>query len=57
LSYLELPLPPEVLLYAGPAGGEEVVEVHDDVHAHVQEATEGGVAAAHKPKEVQKIAA
>ena len=43
------PLPPEVLLHAGPHGGHEVVEVHDDVHAHVEEPAEGGVAASHKP--------
>ena len=43
------PFPPEVLLHAGPHGGHEVVEVHDDVHAHVEEPAEGGVAASHKP--------
>jgi hypothetical protein len=46
---LDLPLPPEVFLDAGPAGGEEVVEVHDDVDAHVQESAERGVTAAHVP--------
>ena len=43
------PFPPEVLLHAGPHGRHEVVEVHDDVHAHVEEPAEGGVAATHKP--------
>ena len=43
------PFPPEVLLHAGPHGGHEVVEVHDDVHAHVEEPAEGCVAASHKP--------
>ena len=39
------PLPPEILLYAGSHAGHEVVEVHDDMDAHVEEAHEGGVAA------------
>ena len=43
------PFPPEVLLHAGPHGGHEVVEVHDDVHAHVEEPAEDGVAATNKP--------
>ena len=43
------PLPPEILLYAGPHAGHEVVEVHDDVDSHVEKPTEGGVAASNKP--------
>jgi hypothetical protein len=55
---MDLPLPPEVLLDAGPAGGEEVVEVHDDVDAHVQETAERGVTAAHVPaQQIRKLAA
>ena len=49
LHHLLLPFPPEILLHAGPHGGHEVVEVHDDVHAHVEEPAEDGVAATNKP--------
>ena len=45
LHHLLLPFPPEILLYAGPHAGHEVVEVHHHVDAHVEEAHEGGVAA------------
>ena len=43
-----LPLPPKVLLHLGPEGGEEVVEVHDDVDPHVQEPAERRVSPANK---------
>ena len=44
------PFPPEVFLDAGSHGGHEVVEVHDDVYAHVEEPAEGGVSATNKPE-------
>ena len=50
LHHLLLPFPPEILLYAGPHAGHEVVEVHHDVDPHVEEATEGGVTATNKPE-------
>ena len=50
-----LPLPPEVLLYLGPHGRHQVVEVHDHMDAHIQEATEGGVSAADKPDRAELI--
>ena len=43
------PFPPEVFLDARSHGRHEVVEVHDDVNAHVQEPTECGVSATNKP--------
>ena len=48
--YSRSPFPPEVFLDAGSHGGHEVVEVHDDVHTHVEEPAEGGVAATNKPE-------
>ena len=45
-----LPFPPEVLLYSRSEGGEEVVEVHDNVHRHVQEPAERCVSATNKSK-------
>ena len=48
LHHLLLPFPPEILLYAGPHAGHEVVEVHHDVDPHVEEATEGGVTSSDK---------
>ena len=47
--YSRSPFPPEVFLDAGSHGGHEVVEVHDDVNAHIEEPAEGGVAATNKP--------
>lgn len=44
----QVPFPPEVLLNGGSEGGEEVVEVHDHVDAHVQEPAEGCVSPANK---------
>lgn len=52
LSHLQLgqiSFPPEVFLDARPHGRHEVVEVHDDVDAHVEEPAEGGVSATNKP--------
>ena len=46
----EVLLPPEVLLDLRPEGGKEVVEVHDGVDAHVEEAAEGCVASSDKPE-------
>ena len=43
------PFPPEVFLDAGPHAGHEVVEVHDNMHTHVEEATESGVPTPNKP--------
>ena len=43
------PFPPEVFLDARSHGRHEVVEVHDDVNAHVQEPAECGVSATNKP--------
>jgi len=51
LAHLQLgqvSFPPEVFLDAGSHGGHEVVEVHDDVYAHVEEPAEGGVSATNK---------
>ena len=48
-KYSRSPFPPEVFLDAGSHGGHEVVEVHDDVNAHIEEPAEGGVAATNKP--------
>jgi len=48
LHCCQVPLPPKVLLHLGPEGGEEVVEVHDDVDPHVQEPAERRVSPANK---------
>ena len=46
----DVPLPPQVLLHLWPHGGHQVVEIHDHVHAHVQEHEEGGVSTANPSK-------
>lgn len=45
----EISFPPEILVEAGAAGREEVVEVHHAVHPGVQEGAEAALAAANKP--------
>ena len=45
------PFPPKIFLHLRAHAGHEVVEVHHHVDAHVEEATEGGVATPHKPME------
>ena len=42
------PLPPEILLYLGSAGGQQVVEVHHGVNPRVQEGQEPAVASTNK---------
>lgn len=49
LQLCQISFPPEVFLDARSHGRHEVVEVHDDVNAHVQEPAECGVSATNKP--------
>ena len=46
---LLLPFPPEVFLYRGSHGTHQVVEVHHDVHPHVEEAAESCVPTSNEP--------
>ena len=45
----EISFPPEIFLYAGTTGREEVVEVHHTVHPGVEEGPEPTVASSDKP--------
>ena len=45
----EISFPPEIFLYAGTTGREEVVEVHHTVHPGVQEGSEPALASSDKP--------
>ena len=45
----EISFPPEILVEAGAAGREEVVEVHHAVHPGVQEGAEPALASSDKP--------
>ena len=58
LDHLELGevlLPPEVLLDLRPEGGQEVVEVHHNVNAAVEETAKGGVASADESAHGSKL--
>ena len=46
----EISFPPEILVEAGAAGREEVVEVHHAVHPGVQEGAEAALSSAYKPR-------
>ena len=44
------PLPPEIFLDLGSAGGQEIVEIHDGVNSGVDEGKESTVTSANKPE-------
>ena len=53
--YVGSPFPPEIFLYAGSAGGQQVVEVHHRVHSGVQEGKKPPVPASNKPRKNTRI--